>query len=157
MSKSTFLANRLRELFIDGDWVANTNYKRIISDITKEEACKQIGSLNTIALLCFHVNYYVEGLLQVFNGGDLTIRDKYSFDMPAISTEKEWEDLREGFLRNATAFSDAVAAMSEEQIDGPFVVEKYGTYWRNIEGMIEHAYYHMGQLSLLKKLIREGI
>ena len=65
--------------------------------------------------------------------------------------------MREGFLRNARAFSDAVAAMSEEQIDGPFVVEKYGTYWRNIEGMIEHAYYHMGQLSLLKKLIREGI
>ena len=34
-----------------------------------------------------------------------------------------------------------------------FVDEKYGTYLRNIDGMIEHAYYHLGQVVLIKKLL----
>jgi hypothetical protein len=32
------------------------------------------------------------------------------------------------------------------KLDEVFVDEKYGTYQRNIDGMIEHAYYHLGRL-----------
>jgi len=35
----------------------------------------------SIAALTFHINYYVAGVLNVFQGGKLEIRDKYSFDM----------------------------------------------------------------------------
>ncbi|HBC04915.1 MAG TPA: DUF1572 domain-containing protein, partial [Aequorivita sp.] len=40
----------------------------------------------------------------------------------------------------------------DEKLNEIFADEKYGTYQRNIEGMIEHCYYHLGQISLLKKL-----
>jgi len=43
--------------------------------------------------------------------------------------------------------------MTPQELDAIFVLEKYGTYRRNIEGMIEHAYYHLGQISLIKKMI----
>ena len=43
--------------------------------------------------------------------------------------------------------------MPEEELSQGFVDEKYGTYSRNIDGMIEHSYYHLGQIVLIKKLI----
>ena len=46
--------------------------------------------------------------------------------------------------------------MTEEKLEEIFVDEKYGTYKRNIEGMIEHCYYHLGQISLINKMIKEG-
>ena len=36
-----------------------------------------------------------------------------------------------------------------------FVYEKYGSYLRNIEGVIEHSYYHLGQVSLIRKMIMQ--
>lgn len=44
--------------------------------------------------------------------------------------------------------------MSVEKLNLPFVNEKYGTYLRNIDGLIEHSYYHLGQITLIKKLIK---
>lgn len=38
----------------------------------------------------------------------------------------------------------------------PFVKQEYGTYLRNIEAQIEHSYYHLGQISLIKKMIMSG-
>jgi hypothetical protein len=45
--------------------------------------------------------------------------------------------------------------MPEEKLNQVFVDEKYGTYQRNIDAMIEHAYYHLGQIVLIKKMIND--
>ncbi len=117
------------------------------------QATQKIGDLNSIALLTFHINYYLGGLIQVFNGGDLEIRDKYSFDMPTLKTEEDWQTLVNEFLSNAETFATQVAQMSENLLEQPFVDEKYGNYRRNIDGMIEHSYYHLGQVVIVRKMI----
>jgi len=43
--------------------------------------------------------------------------------------------------------------MPDKKLNEIFVNEKYGTYLRNIEAVIEHSYYHLGQIVLIKKLI----
>jgi hypothetical protein len=43
--------------------------------------------------------------------------------------------------------------MDDARLDQSFVDEKYGTWLRNIEGVIEHCYYHLGQVSLIRKMI----
>ena len=153
MDLSKSIADRLRTLFLEGTWIANTNYKTILLDVDRELALTRVGQLNSIAMLTFHVNYYLGGLLPVFDGGPLEIRDKYSFDLPEILTEADWQKLKDELLSNAEKFIAAVEALSEEQLYAPFVMEQYGNYLRNIEGVIEHSYYHLGQISLLKKQI----
>jgi len=103
--------------------------------------------------LTFHINYYVAGVLNVFTNGKLEIRDKYSFDLPPIQSESDWKQLVAAFLHNSEAFALQVEQMTETQLEETFVDEKYGNYLRNIEGIIEHGYYHLGQISLLKKMI----
>lgn len=153
MENSNQLAGRFREVLLDGQWIANTNYKDSLEGITWEQATKQIGSLNTIAALAFHINYYIGGVLNVFNGGSLDIRDKYSFDMPEIKSTEDWERIKKELISNSEQFADHLDRMSEEKLELNFVDEKYGSYRRNIEGMIEHSYYHLGQISLIKKMI----
>jgi len=153
MKRNRFIANRLREVLLNGRWIANTNYKAQIESLTCQQAIEQVENLNTIAALTFHIDYYLGGILTVFDGGGLEIRDKYSFDLPPIKSEADWRKLVERFLINAEKFAKQVEQMTDEKLEETFVDEKYGTYLRNIEGVIEHAYYHLGQISLIKKMI----
>ena len=155
MESTNQLANRLKEVLIAGEWIANTNYMKLISDLNLTQATDKIRSLNTIAALTFHVNYYIEGVLNVFNGGKLEIKDKYSYDFPALKTEEDWQKMITRFEENSRQFVHKVEQMSELQLDEVFEDEKYGSYRRNIEGLIEHSYYHLGQISLIKKMILE--
>lgn len=156
MNKNSALAARLQEVLLDGKWIANTNFKDQLSEITYTQALQKVENLNTIALLTFHVNYYLKGILQVLEGGNLEIRDKFSFDMPEIRSEDDWIILVHEFIANSEKFVEVVMQMPDSRLDEVFVDQKYGSYSRNIEGMIEHGYYHLGQIALLAKLTSQG-
>ena len=124
--------------------------------ITWQQALQKVDSLNTIAALTYHINYYLAGLLNAFENGKLEIRDKYSFDLPPIHSEADWKKLLTAFLDNSEKFAGQVEQMDDSLFDQPFVDEKYGSYLRNIEGVIEHSYYHLGQISLIRKMIMQN-
>ena len=147
------LANRLREVILNGTWIANTNYQTLLVDVHLEMANMKIGSLNTIGQLTYHINYYIEGVNNVFDNGSLEIKDVYSFDMPALETEIDWKILKNQLFQIGEKLALNVEKLTHQELDAVFVLEKYGTYRRNIEGMIEHAYYHLGQISMIKKMI----
>ena len=155
MNNPEQIAIRFREVLLNGKWVANTNYRDLLSGLTWEEATSKVKSLNTIADLSNHINYYIKGILNVFEGGSLEIHDKYSFDSPPVRSKEDWDNLMEDIWLNAEKFANHIKAMTDEKLEEIFVDEKYGTYKRNIEGMIEHCYYHLGQISLIKKMIME--
>lgn len=152
MTRSEYLANRLREVLLNGHWVANTNFAEQIQNLGLMDATQRASNLNTVAELVFHINYYLSGLLRAFEIGKLDISDKYSFDLAPFTSEEEWILLKQDFLDNAVAFANVVEQMEDSKFDEPFVDEKYGTFLRNIEGVIEHSYYHLGQIVLINKM-----
>lgn len=154
MSAVSQLSKRFREVLLDGLWIANTNFKDQLSDVSWEQAVIKIDSLNTIAMLAFHIDYYIAGLVQVFEGGDLEIKDKFSFDLPAVKSQEQWESLLTKLWVDSENFASLLEQMPDSKLDEVFVDEKYGTYRRNIEGVIEHSYYHLGQITLIKKLLK---
>lgn len=154
MGRNILLASRLREVLLDGHWIANTNYKAIIQSVDWLESTQKVANLNSIAALTFHVNYYLVGLLNAFKTAKLEINDRYSFAMPELKSAADWDKLVGDFLQNAEDFASLIEQMDEQLFDQPFMDGKYGTVYRNIECVIEHAYYHLGQMSLLKKLIK---
>ncbi|MDO1499831.1 DUF1572 domain-containing protein [Winogradskyella maritima] len=150
------LASRLEELFINGTWIANTNYNEILEDVTWQESERKIGNHNSIASVTFHINYYLEGVSEVFLNRPLTIRDKFSFDCQKITSEDEWKTRKTALVSNAKTLIGLVKQLPEDKLQHGFVKPEYGTYLRNINGLMEHSYYHLGQISLIKKLIRES-
>ena len=155
MEKQLFIASRVREVLLNGHWIANTNYQEQLADISWEQAILKINNLNTIATLTYHINYYLKGLLAAFETGKLEINDKYSFDLPEITNKADWDELRHDFIRNAERFADKIEQFDTEIFSQPFFDEKYGSYLRNMEGVIEHSYYHLGQIVLIKKIITQ--
>ena len=154
MENSKQLAGRFREVLLNGKWIANTNFRDQLSGLDWKQATTRIGSLNTIAALAYHINYYIAGILNVFEGGALEIRDKFSFDLPPIRSKEDWDNLLRTIWANAEKFAAHVERMPEEKLEAVFVDEKYGNYRRNIEGVIEHSYYHLGQISLIRKMMK---
>lgn len=153
MELPKYISKRVKEVLLDGKWIANTNFKEQISNVSWIQANKKINGLNSIALLTYHINYYLEGLNKVFSEGVLDISDKYSFDMPPVNSELDWLQMVNTFIYNAELFVSNVEKINEEKLFQNFVKEEYGNYLRNIEGVIEHSYYHLGQVVLIKKLI----
>jgi hypothetical protein len=105
--------------------------------------------------LAQHVHYYIAGILNVLNGGNLEIKDAFSFDFKPINTEEDWQNVLSVFWADAEEFALKVAALPEEKLSDIFVKEEYGTYQFNINTLIEHSYYHLGQIVLIKKLISQ--
>jgi len=153
MKSSIQIANRFREILLDGDWVVNTNYKDQLSNLSWKQATAKIGTCNTIADLTFHINYYIAGIINVMKGGSLDIRDKYSFESSPITSQNDWEILLEKMWADADEFARLVEKMSDEKLNEDFADKKYGNYLRNIDCMIEHSYYHLGQIVLIKKML----
>jgi uncharacterized damage-inducible protein DinB len=153
MNTPLLLAKHLREIHIGGNWTT-TNLKDTLADVSWEEAQKSISGLNSIAVLTFHMTYYVEVLLKVLQGGPLEAKDEYSFQLPVIESQEEWEQLVAIALTTAEKAAILIEQLPEEQLFTHFTDEKHGNYYRNIAGIIEHMHYHLGQISLLKKLNR---
>ncbi len=156
MKLSQLLADKLKEVLTEGQWVIGTNFKAQIEDLNWEEATQKMHGLNTIADLTFHTNYYIAGVAHVLEGGSLDIRDKHSFDYPPLASEQDWRNLVHKFCADAERFIQLVENLPEEKLQQTFVDEKYGTYHRNIEVIVEHTYYHFGQVVLLRKMMERA-
>lgn len=152
MNLSEHIAKHFREVHFGGNWTCS-NLKDNLAGVTWEQATRKVDSFNTIAVLVYHMNYYVSAVLKVFEGEPLNAHDKYSFDMPAITSQEEWEQLLNKTWTEAEQFATLVAHLPEHKLWEPFTDEKYGIYYRNIHGIIEHCHYHLGQIAIIKKLV----
>ena len=157
MENTIQIAKRFREVIHNGTWIANTNYKDQLVGLNWKIATCEIKSINTISALAQHIHYYIKGINIVFKGGTLDIKDKFSFAFPAITSQDEWESFLLKFWSDSEEFAALIEQMPDEKLNQVFVDEKYGTYQRNIEAMIEHSYYHLGQIVMLKKIVTTRI
>lgn len=152
MNQPPQLAKHFREVYFGGNWTS-VNLKNTLEGVSWQQATAQVGSLNTIAALVFHINYYVRAVLQVLQGEPLTAKDKYSFDVPLLQSEADWQQLLAKTWQDAEAFALLTEQLPEDKLDEIFAEEKYGTWYRNLQGVIEHTHYHLGQIVVLKKMI----
>ena len=153
MSTQVMLANRFREVILNGKWIANTNYFDQLQTLDWKIAVSKVQNLNTIAILAQHLHYYIRGIKNAFINGRLEIRDKFSFDFPEIENQEQWENILQKFWNDTEELANLIENLSTEKLNSSFIDEKYGSFQRNIDGLIEHAYYHLGQIVLIKKML----
>lgn len=156
MSSSSILTERAKEVLTEGRWVTGTNFKTEIETVAFPDALKKVGDLYSIAELTFHITYYLKGVNDVFDGQPLSIKDKFSFDAPPLHEPTDWQLRINTFCHEAERFIGQVQNLNDKALVQPFANANYGTNERNINALIEHTYYHLGQVVLIKKLIRNS-
>ncbi|MGN6399551.1 MAG: DinB family protein [Flavisolibacter sp.] len=156
MKLSEQMAKHFREVHFGGNWTSS-NLKDTLAGVSWQQAVVKVQSLNTIAALVYHINYYVSAVSNVLQGEPLTASDKYSFDLPPIQSGEDWKHLLDKLWKDAENFSGLIEQLPDSKLDEIFVDEKYGTYYRNLQGIIEHTHYHLGQIVLIKKLLAQAV
>src|SRR5215831_6811724 len=146
------IAKQFRDVHFGGNWTS-VNLKETLADLTWQEAVTKVHSFNTIAALVYHMNYYVSAVSMVLQGHPLEAHDKYSFNLPPIRSDEDWQKLLDRTWRDAESFAELVEGLPEGRLGDTFCDTKYGNYYRNIHGVIEHIHYHLGQIVLIKKIL----
>lgn len=152
MNTTSQLAKHLRDVYFGGNWTV-THLKSALKGITWQQATTKVYDFNTIATLTFHIHYFVGVASKVLDEGVLEGNDKLSFNHPPINSQQDWDTFLEQVFTAAEKFSTLIAQLPDDKLSDDFTDEKYGTYFRNILGIIEHTHYHLGQIALLKKLV----
>jgi len=149
------IAKHIRDVHFGGNW-SDVNLKETLKDLTWEQASTKVYSFNTIASLVYHMNYFVSATLGVLQGEPLTANDKFSFDCPPINSQEDWDGLLNKTWTDAENFAVLIEQLSENKLWEDFTDKEYGTYYRNLQGIIEHIHYHLGQIVLIKKMLLEN-
>ncbi len=152
MNLSTQLARHFRDVHFGGNWTA-VNLRDVLADVTWQQAMTSVPSCNSIAALVYHMNYFVSAALKVLQGGPLDAHDKYSFDLPPIRSQQDWDLLLNKTWSDTEAFALLIESLPESRLWEDFSAGKYGNYYRNVAGIIEHVHYHLGQIVILKKML----
>jgi len=155
MNLTAQIAKHFRDVHFGGNWTS-VNLKESLADVSWQQATTRVHSFNTIAVLVFHMNYYVGAVTRVLQGGPLDASDKYSFDLPPVASQEDWEKLLDKTWTEAENFARLIEQLPDSKLGETFCDEKYGNYYRNLHGIIEHIHYHLGQIVLIKKLIAQA-
>ena len=152
MNLSDQLAKHFRDVHFGGNWTEK-NYRETLNDVTWRQAQQKLTDLNSIATLAVHVKYFIPVVTKVFRGGSLQGKDTESFNYEFIQSEADWEKFKLEWWDEAEVLAKLIEQFPEDHWFNDFVHPKYGTYYQQVHGMIEHAHYHLGQISLIKKMI----
>ena len=152
MNLTQHIGKHFRDVHLGGNWTGS-NLKDTLDGVTWQQATKSVYSLNSIATLVFHINYYVDAVLKVLKGGALDAHDKFSFNLGSINSKSDWEELKNKAFNQADEFATMIESLPDDIMFQSLDKEKYGNYFRNLHGIIEHTHYHLGQIALIKKIL----
>lgn len=152
MKITNLIAMHIKEVYEGNNWT-DVNIADTIKDINWRQAQQQTtGSSNTIASLLHHLYYWNGILMQRINGINPSIPDANGYDVGELKNENDWNTLKEKTHQSFIQLADAVKTFPEEKLSEPYAAGK-SSYYKNFQGIVEHAHYHLGQMVILKKLL----
>lgn len=132
-----------------GDNWTDACVKNIISGISYEQAVKKVGDANTIGLLLYHMDFYNMVVYDRLVGNTRKFQHEESLSAD-IKNEADWQKLQQTYFANVDKIHKAILAFDESLL---FEQKTSNTPYKNLHGIVEHIHYHLGQISLLKKII----
>ena|SRR5437870_5394729 len=122
--------------------------RNLLEGVTDEQAKSHpIRSAHSILELVVHVGTWNDVVARRVGG---TVVEGNSVDDWADVTKISWKSAVERLEQAQSKLSDAVARLSNEDLEKPIAGEKRSKF-SEIAGALQHTVYHSGQIALLKK------
>lgn len=152
MDIKSLVSQHIREV-LKGNW-SDIFLTDVLQDVTLDEANFIPPSKNSIAMLVHHLKFYNDVvILRLQNDTRPVNYETNGFDVPVLSSGESWQQLKEDTFSSFIKLAEEVEAMPEGKL---FELTPSGsaTFYKTLHGVVEHAHYHMGQMMIIKKLIR---
>lgn len=138
----------------EGDNWTEVNIANTLKDVTVHEAVTLTrASPNTIAALLHHISFWNRVMVKRTQGIAVAVNEANGYDVPALENEAAWQALKADNLRSAQELAAAIKAFDESKLMDP-IMPHYSAAYKNLQGAVEHIHYHLGQVVILKKLIK---
>lgn len=149
------IAAHIQDVFNGDNWT-EVNLADTVVDINYTEATTITKvSPNSIAMLVHHLKFYNEVVLKRLQGTNPKISSANGFDMPPIQNEQQWKQLVSDCLQSAKNLAEAALAFPADKLES-VPVGGHNNMYKNLHGIAEHVHYHLGQITILKKLLRHN-
>lgn len=151
MEVRSLIAQHIIDAHEGGNWTGNSLREALKNVSLTAATATTKASTNTIASLVHHLTYWNNIMMRRIAGEVVDIPDVNGFDVPLLTTEKEWEVLQQNNLRSAHGLAAAILKDERQDLSDP-ILPGYSSAYKNFQGCIEHIYYHLGQITMIKQL-----
>jgi len=143
------------QLYDRGAWFGDT-YMEKLADVTEKEAfTPPMKDIHTIAELVAHVIYWRSPIIKALRGDkDYTATMDSPDNWQSLDSlkKKGWKNILKNFEESQKQLTTALKNAKPEFFKGEY---SPGSSWDYVtEGIAQHDVYHLGQLALVKKMIR---
>lgn len=143
------------EKLYGNNW-AEINVNEIFNGINDEIANKKMASFNnTIHQIALHIlatEFVIIKRLQGIN--HILKKEEDWVPIDELNTIK-WTDTRRAIANSKKEIILELNKKSDSDLNKP-IIENYSTLYDTIQGHIQHSYYHIGQISIIKTLIEKS-
>lgn len=154
MKFTDLIADNILQVYEGNNWT-EVSMAGTINDVTVKEAMVQThASRNSIAAIVHHLQFWNDIIIQRLQGLSPEIPAANGFDLGVLASEDEWQQLIEKTHQSFIALADTVKHFPEDQL-ADRTADGKSTYHKIMQGIVEHAYYHLGQIVILKHIVKE--
>jgi hypothetical protein len=147
------IARHIREIHFGNNW-SDIDMTTTLADVTWQQAvATPIPNANSIAVLVFHTNFYLNYVHKSIKEGVYKFDHEDSFKAPPIESEADWQALLQKTWDDAEAFAQTVEKLTVGRNFYNAVPPFQNSFYKNLQGVVEHNHYHLGQIVMLKKLL----
>lgn len=152
MNITQHIAEHIKQIYEGNNWTSVSILETIKNVGWQQAQQKTAASANTIASLLHHLFYWNEIIMQRAEGKNPAIPESNGFDVHVFENESDWNALKEKTHESFLQLADVVKNFPAEKLEETYAADK-SSYYKNFQGIVEHAHYHLGQMVILKKLI----
>src|SRR4051812_30824317 len=150
MEITALIAQHLLDVHLGNNWT-DVNLSATVEDVTEKEAVTvSAASPNTIASLVHHITYWNRHMIGRMKGVEAPIPAANGYDLPP---QFDWQQLKEDNITSAHELAAAIRNFDTTKLEQP-IIPGFSTAYKNLQGTVEHVHYHLGQIVIIKKLLR---
>jgi uncharacterized damage-inducible protein DinB len=152
MKEAQRIINQFEYLYNGEPWIGVNILGTLENISAKQAAIKIAGDRNSIWEITNHIISWRLNVLQRVKGKTMVSPDNNYFEPVTDQSAAAWKNTLEQLKISQQEWIDFLKTFSENDFEK--IYPKNGmTYYENIHGIIQHDAYHLGQITLLSKLV----
>ena len=155
MSQSRFLRGMSKRIQSGGAWHGAAACEILDTVTPLEAAATPVPGGHSIWVLVRHIAAWRRAVTATLRGEPIKELPK-EVDFPTVDavTPEAWQAAKDELQQSSDEFQAALAELTDEQLAQPSPGQKIPLAG-SVQVLLQHDTYHLGQIALLKKLVRE--
>ncbi len=150
MSQITFIVDQLNRAFDGEAWHGPALLEILDGVDAKTAATRPIPSAHSIWELVLHISVWEQVCLRRIRGESVSLTAEEDFRRINDVSDAAWQAAVQTLRQNHAELIKAVSALPESRLYDPLTDKDYNILFM-LNGAVQHAAYHGGQIALLKR------